>query len=107
MAKNQFKAKGKITSLTSRFTVLPLIDKGEEFLCVDANFEFLMVKKAKLEEYTNLALPEVVDPELHKNAISAAKTHLPADTKMVERLRTHLKTKGVEGFDGELAKVMG
>jgi hypothetical protein len=105
MAKNQFKVKGKITSLTSRFTVCPLEDMGDEYLCVDANFEFLMVRKAKLEEYHNLALPEVVDPDLHKKAIAAAKDHLPTDTKLIERLRTHLKTKGLEGFNGELEKV--
>lgn len=106
MAKNQFKEKSKVTSLTSRFTVLPLQDKGDEYLCVDANFQFLMVNKKKLEEYENLALPEVVDPKLHEAAILAAKTHLPADVKVVERLRTHLKTKGLDGFSAELEKAL-
>lgn len=104
MAKNQFKAKVKDISLTSRFTVLPLLDKGDEYLCVDANFQFLMVSKSQLEEYTNLALPEVVNPALHKAAMEAAKPHLPEDSKMLERLRMHLKTKGLEGFIDELEK---
>ena len=106
MAKNQFKAKVKELSLTSRFTVLPLVEKGDEFLCVDANFQFLMVSKSQMEEYSNLALPEVVNPALHKAAVEAAKPYLPEDAKIVERLRTFLKTKGAEGFADELQKAM-
>ena len=106
MAKNQFRDKTKFASLTPRFTVLPLQDKGDEYLCVDANFQFLMVSKKQLEEFENLALPEVVDPKLHHEAIQAASAHLPADAKLIERLRTHLKTKGVEGFGAELKKTL-
>ncbi|MGB3976975.1 MAG: hypothetical protein WBM02_06140 [bacterium] len=106
MAKNQFKEKTKVTALTPRFTVLPLQDKGDEYLCVDANFQFLMVSKKQLEEFENLALPEVVDPVLHQQAIEAAKAHLPSDAKQVERLKTHLKTKGVDGFGAELKKAL-
>ncbi|MCD4654715.1 hypothetical protein K8T06_12385 [bacterium] len=107
MAKDQFKSKSKDKSLTTRFTVLPLVDKGNEFLCVDANFQFLMVNKERLEEYTNMALPEVVNPKLHKEAIEAARQHLPADNKTVEKLRFQLKQKGPDSFLAELEKVMG
>ena len=107
MAKDQFKAKTKAVALTSRFTVLPLIDKGDEYLCVDANFQFLMVKKERLEEYANLALPEVVNPDLHEEAMKAAREHLPGDNAAVEKLRFHLKQKGPEGFDSELEKALG
>jgi len=48
MAKDQFKTKTKEAALTSRFTVLPLVEKGDQFLCVDANFQFLMVKKERI-----------------------------------------------------------
>lgn len=106
MAKNQFKAKGKDLSLTTRFTVLPILEKGDQYLCLDANFNFLMVSKAQLEEYANLALPEVVNPTLHKAAVEAAKPYIPQDQKVIERLRTHLKTKGMDGFLDELAKTM-
>ncbi|MBN1295245.1 hypothetical protein JXA80_00600 [bacterium] len=107
MAKDQFKAKTKEVALTTRFTVLPLIDKGDQYLCVDANFQFLMVTKARLEEYENLALPEVVNDALHEQAVQAARVFLPSDSKQVDRLRQLLKTKGPEGFEAELQKILG
>ncbi|HPQ39002.1 MAG TPA: hypothetical protein PLV45_01390 [bacterium] len=107
MAKDQFKAKTKETALTSRFTVFPLVEKGDQFLCVDANFQFMMVKKERLEEYENLALPDVINSDLHEKAIQAARDFLPADAKDVEKLRFHLKQKGAEGFEAELEKAMG
>jgi len=107
MAKDQFKVKTKDKSLTTRFTVLPLIDKGDEFLCVDANFQFLMVSKERLEEYTNMALPEVVNPALHSEAIEAARQYLPSNNKAVEKLKFHLKQKGPDTFAAELEKAMG
>lgn len=107
MAKDQFKAKTKEAALTSRFTVFPLVEKGDQFLCVDANFQFMMVKKERLEEYENLALPEVINMDLHEQAIQAALDFLPADAKEIEKLRFHLKQKGPDGFEAELDKAMG
>lgn len=106
MAKDQFKTKQTIKSLTTRFNVLPLIDKGDEFLCVDANFEFLMVSKAQLERYTDMALPETYQEDLNKAAKKAALAHLPGDSKTIDRLRYHLKNNGPDGFEDELNKFM-
>ncbi len=106
MAKDQFKKEVKVTALTSRFSVLPLIDKGDSSLCVDANFNFLLVKKERLNFYAEMALPETFQEELLKQAIEAAKPHLPSDPKAVERLVLFLKQKGTQGFADELTKAL-
>ncbi len=106
MAKDQFKTKQKVTALTSRFNVVPLIDKGAEFLCVDANFNFLMVQKQQLEKYTDMALPETYQDDLNKKAMEAALAHLPGDSKAIDRLKFHLKTNGIDGFEDELNKFL-
>jgi hypothetical protein len=98
MAKDQFKAKQKDKSLVSRFSALPLIDKGDDFLCIDANFNFLMVKKDRLEQFQHFALPEIFDPIISEQAKQAARTYLPKDQKQLDMLQAHLKNKGVEGF---------
>lgn len=106
MAKDQFKTKTKDAALCTRFAVFPLIDKGDDFLCVDANFQFLLVSKERLEEYESLALPEMMNPDLHSKAVEAAKEFLPADNKMVDKLRFFLKQKGPDNFEAELDKLM-
>ncbi len=106
MAKDQFKTKQKVVSLTSRFNVVPLVDKGAGFLCVDANFNFLMVQKQQLEKYTDMALPETYQDDLNKKAMKEALAHLPGDSKKVDRLKFHLKTNGIDGFEDELTKQM-
>lgn len=106
MAKDQFKAKTKVESLAPRFGVLPLIDKGEAFLCIDANFHFVMVKRWKIEQYSQFAISETFDKTVAEEAREAAKAHLPADPKKVEQLIVYLKTKGISGFEEELQKMM-
>ena len=104
MAKDQFRDKQKVVSLTSRFEVLPLLEKDDEFLCVDANFNFLAVKKARLEQYNGMALPETYDSKLTAAAKLAAKSYLPQEQKKIDKLVFHLKNKGVAGFLDELNK---
>lgn len=106
MAKDQFKAKTKVESLTSRFAVLPLLEKGEDSLCVDANFNFLLVKKSRLVEYADVALPETFDQKLFEQAKERAKNFLPADSKKVEGLVTYLKNNGAKGFQEALDKAL-
>ncbi len=107
MAKDQFKKVVKTTSLTDRFSVLPLIEKGDEFLCVDADFNFLMMTKDRIAEMDALALPELFDSEKKQKSIDAAKEYLPEDPKIVERLRKHLKQNGPKDFESELQKALG
>jgi hypothetical protein len=106
MAKDQFKAKTKIKSLAPRFGVFPLIDHGEEFLCVDANFNFVAVKRWKIEQYSQFALSETFDKTISEQAQEAAKAYLPSDPKQVEKLVYHLKHNGADGFEEELQKMM-
>jgi hypothetical protein len=106
MAKDQFKVKVKSEALVSRFSVLPLIDKGEESLCVDANFNFLLVKKSRLEEFSSMALPETYDTQLFEQAKTKAKPHIPADQKKLDGLINFLKSNGAKGFEEALNKAM-
>ncbi len=106
MAKDQFKAKSKSKSLVSRFSAYPLIDKGDAFLCVDANFNFLMVDKGRLEEYKHFALPEIFDKNLSQKAREAAQQYLPQDAKKLDQLRVHLRLKGVAGFEDLYKKAL-
>jgi hypothetical protein len=106
MAKDQFKQKVKIEALTTRFSVLPLIDKGEDALCVDANFNFLLVSKAKLAQYTEIALPETFDTKLFETAKEKARAFLPKDNKKIEGLVTFLKANGAKGFQEALDKAL-
>lgn len=104
MAKDQFKVKVKSEALTTRFQVLPLVEKGEENLCVDANFNFLVVSKARLDEFAEIALPETFDQQLFEQAKLRAKQYLPADPKKVEGLVVFLKNNGAKGFQEALEK---
>ena len=98
MAKDQFKQKVKIEALTTRFGVCPLIEKGEDMLCVDANFNFLLVSKAKIERYKLVALPETYDSQLFETAKEKAKVFLPKEQKKIESLVSILKANGLKGF---------
>ncbi|MBN1552022.1 hypothetical protein JW979_11150 [bacterium] len=106
MAKDQFKVKTKVKDLVSRFSVIPLVEKGSDFLCVDANFNFLLVSKAKLEQYAEFALPETFDKTLSERAREAARQYLPGDQGKIDALIQHLKQKGIEGFGDVLAKAL-
>jgi len=106
MAKDQFKSKQKFKALCTRFKVVPLVDKGEEFLCVDANYNFLMVQKTQIDKYAEMALPETYRDDLNKLAMASTKDHLPKDPKKVELLKYHLKQNGIDGFEAELDKLV-
>jgi len=106
MAKDKIKAKAKVKPLASRFSVMPLVDKGEEFLCIDANWNFVVVKKTRLEQYSELALPETYQEELFREAMKKASEYLPSDSKKVDNLVYRLKQKGVTGFEEELNKAL-
>lgn len=107
MAKDQFKAKTKARLVSNRFGVMPLIDKGEEFLCVDANYNFLMIRKERIEMMAQIALPETYDAALYEKAKEAAKTYLPTDQKKFDLLVFFLKNTGATGFGDYYTKIMG
>jgi hypothetical protein len=59
-----------------------------------------------LEEYAELALPEIYDTTLNEEARKAAEAYLPSDPKKVEQLVKFLKSKGPDGFEAELEKAL-
>ena len=63
--KSQQKSKVKV-AVKERFSVLPLVEKGDEFLCVDAKNNFLVISKKSLELYPTFALPETFDAKSSK-----------------------------------------
>ena len=92
--------------MTDRFSVLPLMEKGDSYLCVDANFNFLLLKKNTVEEYLALAIPQLFDTTENSEVIQQAKQYLPTDPKKLRQLILHLKQKGPNGFEDVLNKSM-